>query len=383
MLKSTSLAIASIIFTLIMFEIVFRFLPVQGGIDINPVNSDHPFINFSPNRDFTYSIGGSLNHPNHGHINNYGFTNDHDYDASDLRPLLAVIGDSYIEAFIVPYKLTVQGRLDQRAGRERRVYSFGASGASLIDYLYYADYVSKTFKAQYFVINIVNNDFDEMLFRYKQVHGLHYFAERADGTLFPILMDYRQNQTLRFLADNSALFRYLAFNVGSTPFGYGIRQSIEGAMAFIRGIFIRSHPVDQNNTLSEASAGHTTSLPAVNRVEISKRAVQSVLDEFPIRTGMPPSRILFLVDSYRLFAEPALAEARNSYFGVMRTYFIEEARRRGFEVQDMQDWFALRYARDHSAFQFPDDGHWNPIGHEEAANAVLGSRPWQTFQKVP
>jgi hypothetical protein len=67
----------------------------------------------------------------------------------------------------------------------------------------------------------------------------------------------------------------------------------------------------------------------------------------------------------------------------MRTYFIEEARRRGFEVQDMQDWFALRYARDHSAFQFPDDGHWNPIGHEEAANAVLGSRLWQTFQKVP
>jgi hypothetical protein len=66
--------------------------------------------------------------------------NDQNYDPSTDTPLMAVIGDSYVEALMVPYEQTIQGRLSQRVPSHNRVYSFAASGAALSQYLAYAMY---------------------------------------------------------------------------------------------------------------------------------------------------------------------------------------------------------------------------------------------------
>jgi hypothetical protein len=63
----------------------------------------------------------------------------------------------------------------------------------------------------------------------------------------------------------------------------------------------------------------------------------------------------------------------------MREYLIGEARRRGYEVGDMQEWFALGHRRNGAVFEFPDDGHWSALGHEEAANAVMASELYRHF----
>jgi len=307
-----------------------------------------------------------MRHVNHGHVNNAGFINDQDYDARDSRPLLAVIGDSYIEALIIPYPLTLHGRLSQAVDRTRRVYSFGASGASLIDYLFYAEHAVRAYGARRFVVNVVSNDFDEMLLRYKHDPGYHYYAEAADGALAPVLIDYHPG-AMRFLTHNSMLCRYLWHNVGTTPFGFRVRAAL-GSLIPGSGVPPGQPPL--------AVAGNSADS---ERIEMSKRAVREVLADFPIRTGVAPASILFLVDSVRVFDPPSLAAARTGYFGIMRSYFIEEALRRGFEVRDLQDGFARRHARDGADFQYPDDGHWNPTGHEEAANAVLESRLWRDF----
>ena len=303
-----------------------------------------------------------MRHVNHGHINNAGFVNDQDYDAGGSDPLLAVVGDSYIEALIIPYSQTLHGRLSHAAGQSRRVYSFGASGASLLDYLVYAEHAARTYGARRFVVNVVGNDFDEMLLRYKHDPGYHYYAE-AGGGLAPVRIDYRLGLA-RVLTHNSMLCRYLWHNVGTTPFGFRVRAAIRSLIPGSGG---------------PAAVGNTADGADPERIEMSKRAVLAVLADFPVRTGAAPADILFLVDSLRVFNSPALAAARTSYFGIMRSYFIKEARRRGFEVLDLQDRFARRHAQDDADFQYPDDGHWNPIGHEEAANAVLESRLWRDF----
>jgi len=52
--------------------------------------------------------------------NNAGFVDDQDYNASYEQPLLAIVGDSYVEAAMVSYVETLHGRLaDQLAPRAR------------------------------------------------------------------------------------------------------------------------------------------------------------------------------------------------------------------------------------------------------------------------
>ena len=81
-----------------------------------PVNDADPILRFQPDRTATWSKGWNFSIVNTIHSNNYGFICDFDYDRDVDSPLLAVIGDSYVEAVMVPFQETITGRLDL-AGR--------------------------------------------------------------------------------------------------------------------------------------------------------------------------------------------------------------------------------------------------------------------------
>ena len=95
-----------------------------------------------------------------GRVNNAGFVNDQVYRKEDEPPLLAVVGDLYIQAAMVPYPETLHGRLASNLEGRLRVYSFGASGAPLSQYLIWARHAVRDYGAQALVINVVGNDFD-------------------------------------------------------------------------------------------------------------------------------------------------------------------------------------------------------------------------------
>jgi hypothetical protein len=132
-LKNLLTTVVTLGITLLVMEAMLVFLPVPDGLVLLPVGQAHPVRHFVPNREFTRSSGVRLTNANRGHINNYGFVNEQDYAPNDNRLLLAVVGDSFIEAAIVPYAQTFHARLSQEAGPNRRAYSFGVSGNSLLD----------------------------------------------------------------------------------------------------------------------------------------------------------------------------------------------------------------------------------------------------------
>ena len=362
--KDVALAFASAAVTLVIIDLFLEVLPVSTDMGKMPVDSAHPTLHFRPNRDYVHSTGALLTHPNGGHINNYGYVNDQDYLPRDSRPLLSVIGDSYIEAVMVPYGQTLQGRLAHDTGDAKRVYSFGISGASLLDYANFADFARREFSPGWMVVNVVGNDFDEMLARYRQYPGLACYREDASGALIPQVVDYRP-WWLKPLVSHTALGRYLVLNIGQTPIRYRVQGWINSLSATTT-----PKPSPSDTPPSGADA---------QRRALSKRAVDQVLGDFAQRAGLPPSHILFLIDSLRVFDQPSLEAAQASYFGEMRTYFMGRARQNGFEVADMQDWFQRRHDRDGAVFQFEDDGHWNAIGHEEAYHAVLASKVFAGF----
>ncbi|GMV50534.1 MAG: hypothetical protein NBKEAIPA_03070 [Nitrospirae bacterium] len=356
-------AALSLTLLLLLLELLFRWLPVNEGLRGLSVDEQNPVFRFTPHRESVYSRGWNFSIVNRVRTNNYGFVNDHDYDPAAKTPLLAVIGDSFVEAVMVPFPQTGVARLSQAVGAGGRVYGFGTSGSSLAQYLAYARYVRDTFHPDGLVVVIVGNDFDESLRKYKREPGLHYFAEQANGSLELIRLD-RPVPWWRDLLAGSSLGMYLYVNLEIREvwkrFAYRPGQSALSAPRFI------------GNTAAEATP---------ERVADSDRAVEAFLGRLPEWSGLAPSRIVLVLDGIRpeLYEPAVLTAAEDSYAAVMRRHLMTQATAKGFEVIDLQPRFMADYAQRHQRFEFPDDNHWNGEGHAVFARAVEQSAVYRTL----
>ncbi len=349
---ATAVVAGATLLPVLAIEVVLRWLPVSTATSAMALDDANPVMRYAPNQRYVYSKGWNFQIVNYGRINNYGFVNDEDYrEHPDGDGPLVIIGDSYVEAMMVPYAHTVHGRLARVLAPQRQVYSLGTSGSQLADYLQYARYAEGTFHPCALVFVIVGNDFDESLVRYQRGVGYHFDEGGADGFRI-VRTDYHPSRWKRILRQ-SALVRYLWSTVGVAALAQrGFRQ--DGGANFV------------GNTDASASA---------ERLARSRAAVDFFLSRVTEDSGLPPSRILFVVDAARPDVYSAEPEPRGgaSYFHLMRQYFSARAAGLGFEVIDMQPRFEARHRREGVKFEFAIDGHWNDLGHEEAANAIAAS----------
>ncbi len=341
---------------LLLAEGVLRLLPVWSALASQPVTAADPVLHFAPHRDFIYSSDWKFSIVNRGRTNNFGFINPQDYDSASGPPLLAIVGDSYIEALMLPFEETLQGRLARIVGPGGRVYSFGVSGGPLSQYLAEAEFAHQKFHPDGLTIVVVGNDFDESLLRYKSAPGFHYFAETTQG-LQLTRVDYHPSLGRRLIR-SFALSRYLFGNLK-------LGESLASLIATFHG----------DSAKVTDFAGNTRFRADSERVAASRRAVDQFLIEVPRRSGLPASRIQFLLDGVRpeLYSDDGLRRAEASYFGQMRRYFIARAGAAGFEVIDLQPRFVEKFHREGVRFEFSTDAHWNASGHAEAAAAVVQS----------
>lgn len=366
MLAVASMALSLVAF-LLLLELGFRLLPVNEGLRGLSVDEQNPVFRFTPHRESVYSRGWNFSIVNRVRTNNYGFINDHDYAPALTTPLLAVIGDSFVEAVMVPFAQTGVARLADSVGAAGRVYGFGTSGSSLSQYLAYARYVRDTFHPTALTVVIVGNDFDESLRTYKNEPGLHYFAESPGGELTLTRLD-RPVPWWRDLVGGSSLAMYLYVNLEI--------RDVWKRFAYRPGQSAISRPRFVGNTAAEATA---------ERVADSDRVIDAFLRQLPGMAGLPVSRIALVVDAPRpeLYDASALEAVSDSYFSIMRAHLIDRARAGGFEVVDMQPAFLADYAQRRLRFEYPDDNHWNGTGHEVFARVVQGSKVYRdTFEVV-
>ena len=346
--------VGTVALCLSLAEVVLRFLPVRTAMYAVPVNATSSVFHFTPNRDFIFSRDWDMVMVNHGHINNAGFVNDKDYRKDDKTPLLAVVGDSFIEAAMVPFQRTVHGRLAKAFAGKLRVYSFGASGAPLSQYLIWASYAVREYGATALLINVVGNDFDESLAKYKIGPGFWLYVRNAQGNLHLQLFPY-QPTILGKLVRMSALARYLVFSLHIEELGTTLRsQLLRPANA---------EPRFAGNTTAEASAA---------RVKDSLMAIDAFFRDLRDRVRLPPDHVAFAMDGFR-YPQNAAA-GKGTYFDLMRHAFRNKAEALGYEVVDLDPAFFARYARTGERYEYPRDGHWNAIGHQICFEAVMASR---------
>src|SRR5205085_2215332 len=253
---------------------------------------------FTPNRDFLFSRDWNLALVNRGHVNNAGFVNNQDYQREKESPLIAVVGDSYIEAAMVPFGETMHGRLAAALDGRLRVYSFGAAGAPLSQYLVWARHAISEYGAGAIVINVVGNDFDESLTAYGSKPAFWQYVPDETGTLRLRLSEYRRGVGSDVVTA-SALGRYLVFNLQVGPRLLALRSSFLGSPAAV--------PEYTGNT----AAGVDTT-----RIKDSLIAIDAFFRDLSDLVRLPPERVLLTIDGFRY--PQAADKGAASYFDQMR-----------------------------------------------------------------
>ena len=352
-LKAVALyALLLLVIPLVLLEAAFRLLPVSSPPPIEPVSAAQPIAHFAPHSDYVYSAGWNFAIRSRKHTNNYGFNNIADYHPQERSPLLMVIGDSFVEAHEVDAGKSAAELLNAALRGAGRVYSIGLSGAALSQYLATAGYACATFHPQALAFVVIGNDFDESLLKYSDEPQLHHFD--ADGRL--VLTGYELPLAKKVLR-HSAFVRYMMLNLMSGARLNQIRRLFRGAAA-----------VPSAQAASEDE-----------RLRDSRHAVDLFLEQLPARCNLSPSSVLFVLDAVRpeIYSPQTMGAVENGYQASMRAYLSAAARRRGYEVLDMQPVFIARHARDGSRFEFPTDKHWNALGHELVAQEMSRSGVFQ------
>jgi hypothetical protein len=351
---ATAAVILSIICCLAVAEIVLTFLPVASGLRSVPVNDENPIFHFEPDRPFVFSTGWNLQHVNRGRVNNAGWINDQDYSRDDPQPLVAVIGDSYIEAQIVSYAETVQARLAKALAGEFRVYSFAAMGAPLSQYLIWARHAVRDYGARAVIINVVINDFDESHVSYRMAPGFWLYAPDSDGELHLRLIPHRRG-LLWTLAQKSALARYLLINLH-------VGHHILNVPALYR--FFIGPPAHAQESIAGSEA-------ELSRMRDSYAVINAFFRDLERLVELPRDRVLLTVDGFH-YPEAARAAA-GSYFDLTRRALLARAAVQGYEAIDLDPLFFARHRESGERFEFANDPHWNGSGHAVAAGAALSS----------
>lgn len=353
--KVLALGLSSVLATGLVLEVVFRTaIPA----------SDEPFAFFDApeeilrydatrHRDGTYTVGALARSPSHWHVNNCGWTSAVDYLPPERRtlPLIAIIGDSFVEALNVDPDRSVAARLRERLAGRYDVYSFGMSGAPLSQYLQEARYVRRHFQPEILVFVLVHNDFHES-FRGLSVHDHFLHVREAGGRFAEVDPEPYRPSAVRRLVARSALVRYLVLNLKADT----LRKAWFRARAGPPG----------------AGAGEATAeIPAVVQ-GATAFLIERILRE------CAGAHVLFVADGPRrdIYSGTVAGSEGERYNRLLRA----ECDRLGCPVLDLTDSFRASYERDGRRFETPYDDHWDGHGHEVVAGALdawLAGQEWR------
>ena len=337
-LKRLAAAIAAIITFLAFAELSLNLLPVQAGLGAADPVPGWPAHRLIPGTHYTFSAGWAMDNIQRGWINNAGYIAPFDY--RDGAEVGVVIGDSFIEGYMNPYRDMLQSRLAVHLGlAPSSVYNFGTSGASLPHYLGVARLVGTRYRAKWAVILIGPDDFIE---GFQYTPG--YFGWGTPTNPARIIPVQKKGHLAKLIRE-SALVRYIRGNLkfsSTTLFASGF-PPLTG----------------------------TCRPPALSRGD--RALVSAWLDQLPSALRLEPQQIV-LVSNTDLAPlhlggkKPPACPTRDSQ---ARALLMSEAVAAGLHVVDIAPLFAQSWAQNHHSLdRAPIDKHWNPHGHEIVAQAV-------------
>ena len=328
---------------LIAAEALFRILPVSTAT-LTGYRIDPAILNYPPHHTWRSATGWDLRNAQTLRSNNLGFVSDHDFIPDSAA--VALIGDSFVEASMLPASERPGPQLERQLGGARAIYAMGGPGSSLLDYAERIRYAHQALRVRDFVLLMESGDVRQSLCGSGNVHSA--CLERKTLALRAQVVETEPSTLKRWLR-HSSLAQYLFSQ---------IRVDAEKLLSATFTRSIPSHAGDRPNLKSGPST-----LPAE-----AERRVDAVTAAFFERVApfVHGGRLVIVVDGNRL-GGPALGRD----VLLERARFIESARAAGATVVDAEPRYAKHAQQSRLSLSVgPYDGHLNALGVRIAMTAA-------------
>jgi hypothetical protein len=337
---------------------VFRYFVLVDNFPLAVWDAPNQLLKYWPNQTGVRYPDRDRQRPVRYAINADGWNSAHaSYAiARTAKRRIAVVGDSYVEAFQVQPAEAVASQLEGLLGPARvEVYSFGISGAPLSQYLHIARYVARTYRPDLIVVVLVHNDFLES-YQVARAPFAASFLHVDPGDLVREVppQPYDRRPLAQWMLARSATLR----------FGFYLWRGVAAA----RPAPAAGSPEGR----LEANVDVTGLTAEKARLE---RAAAYMFGQFAELQRAASTSILFVMDTPREALPDGRDPASLDVYALNRLA-QSSAQVAGLPLVDLTRAFVADYARNGTSFEFRTDNHWNAYAHalvaRELARVVSG-----------
>ena len=281
-------------------------------------------------------------------INNDGWNSPIDYFSEKKAGVkrIAVIGDSYVEAWQVDAEKNFSSLLADSLGSKYEVYNFGVSGSPLSQYLHVSRYVEKKYSPDIYIFNLVHNDFHE------SINGLAYI---------PMYMTIKM--------DNDSTFTEVQpvkpeRTHNKVPGGAILRK-----LSLFRYVYYNLNLMDKFKSKKAGAKEVEMNVP-VNDIMDKKDSLLAVTGYLlkKIKAELGNKEIVFIMDGPRQnIYKGDLEKAKIAW---LNTMVADHCKELNLPFIDLTSYMVEDYKKNAKRFETDYDNHWDEYGHQFVANVL-------------
>lgn len=356
LLSNLLAALIGLLFILIVLEIWFRWVWPATDVPFGTYDEQFKVPKFSNSiKEGQYTIGKNGEKGGYWKVNNEGWMSGVDYTTTKAKEKrIGVIGDSYVEALQVDFDKSFHALLRQELEETTDVIAVGHSGAPLSQYYQLTQYVEQKFNPDFYIVNVVHNDFDESLCKIKNISGWRCVEIENDKAKFNKLdKGLGEAKLSTRMLSKLATFRYLIHNLKVQQLNFSMGASAKK---------------DEENLKERFNANIDVKKVAGLKDEISL-AFDLILDAFD--KDFKDKKVLFVMDGLRMeiYKDSNLDQSNIAWMSQLLKEKIEA--RKNLYFLDMTAAFKNHYSENGFHFESELDWHWNSRGHQIVSHAVL------------
>ncbi len=291
-------------------------------------------------------------------INSDGWNSPHDYNVKSSNDIfrIAVIGDSYIEAFQVDYDKSYPYLLEKKLNNEiknkdKRIeaYTFGHSGANLMQYLAVLRVIVSKYTPDLVIINMVHNDFKESLYGYGRKDN--WTLKYDNGSFLEVRPKPVSNLRFKRIMRKSALIRFLVVNL-----------DFNKRLGLVKKIFYAdTRKYEANVDLAD--------LDIFSDRSFLYEMLGYLFTEYLESVHKYGSDLLLIMNTNR-HAIYSGKDPKKSEVYLFNRASLEAADKLDVSIIDLTEPFEKKWKDKGERFDWKSDGHWNSLGHEVVADVI-------------